>query len=176
MRQPPPPAASVAENGEKHLALLGTSALPSLPKLCYSKARAMCMWSAELEMVAAAWGTWDHQWQRKKPLTALLERKTSEKPSAWHSTCARHLSVRNTTSARIIVMKHCKQEQGLVTCSSLIHICFYRCAVHGNEMISSSKHLSRGETNQLFANASKWQDLSDTGCGESLWVLFLDLL
>lgn len=57
MRQPPPPAASAAENGERHLPLLGTSATPSLRKLRHSKARAMCAWPAELKMVAAAWGT-----------------------------------------------------------------------------------------------------------------------
>lgn len=48
----------------------------------------------------------------------------------------------HSSSTQITAMEQCKQEQGLVTCSSLIPFCFYRCAVHGNEMISSSKHLS----------------------------------
>lgn len=33
---------------------------------------------------------------------------------------------------QIPAMEQCKQEQGLVTCSSLIPFCFYRCTVHGN--------------------------------------------
>lgn len=112
-----------------------------------------------------SWGSKDHQWRREKASCRLFgKQKFREKSSARNSMCACHLSAgvghgrlhrRNTSSTQIIVMKQCKQEQGLVTCSSLIPFCFYRCAVHGNEMISSSKHLSRGETNQLFTNASK---------------------
>lgn len=92
------------------------------------------------------------------------EQNFREKFSAQNSSYPCHLSAStghgrlrgsSTSSTQIIVMEQCKQEQSLVTCSSLIPFCFYRCAVHGNEMISSSKHLSRGETNQLFTNASK---------------------
>lgn len=130
-----------------------------------------------------SWVIRDHHWCREKAPCGLFSEE-KEKSSAWSSMCAYHLSAgtghgrlhgRNTSSTQIIVMQQCKQEQGLVTYSCLIPFCFYRCAVHGNEMISSSKHLSRGETNQLFTNASKWQDLSDMGCGESL-SLILDLL
>lgn len=67
----------------------------------------------------------------------LLKIARVTSPVSWHG--ARQL---HSSSAQIIAMKQCKQEQGLVTCSSLIPFCFYRCAVHGNEMISSSKHLS----------------------------------
>lgn len=84
----------------------------------------------------------------KSPLVGFVVSRTPERshllkaarvtsPVSWRGARQRHGS-----STPITAMKQCKQEQGLVTRSSLIPFCFYRCAVHGNEIISSSKHLS----------------------------------
>lgn len=80
----------------------------------------------------------------KKTLVGFVVSRTPERshllkiarvtsPVSWRG--ARQLHSNNSNETM-------QTRTGLSHLLSLIPFCFYRCAVHGNEMISSSKHLS----------------------------------
>lgn len=130
--------ASVTPENLHHRHLLGIAC----PLCLLSQSNTFVRWVASWAKAGCSWAIRDHQWCREKAPCGLLgEQNFRKKSSARNSMCICHLPAdvghgrlhgRITSSTQIRVMKQCKQEQGLVTCSSLIPFCFYRCAVHGN--------------------------------------------